>query len=77
MNFAKQKVQLFQIVVNADKEITGKLIELANQLKNKNEKFAGEDLAKFHASRQAYLEKPEDCISLEKAHAYIRSLKKK
>lgn len=76
MDFAEKKVELFQIVAEADEETTGKLIEFAKQLKGKQLKFSKEELEKFHASRQQYLEHPETGLTLEEAHAQIRRLKK-
>jgi hypothetical protein len=76
MGFAEKKIELFQIVANADEETTGKLIEFANQIMHKSEKFSNEELAKFHASQKNYLENTENSFSLEDAHAYVRSLKK-
>lgn len=75
MGFAEKKVELFQIVVEADEEMTGKLIEFARQLKG-DSNFSKEELEKFHATRQKYLFSENQTISLEDAHTYIRSLKK-
>lgn len=75
MGLAEKKIELLEIVVNADEETTGKLIELANELSKKQYKFTKEELEKFHASRQAYINNPDNSLSLEDAHAYIRSLK--
>ena len=77
MGFAEKKVELFQIVANADEEMTGKLIEFAYQLKNKSPKFTPEELAKFHATRDKYEDPNSQTILLEDAHTYIRSLKQK
>jgi hypothetical protein len=77
MDLAEKKIQLLEIVVNADEEMTGKLIEFANTLTKREEKFAKEELEKFHASRQSYLTNPEHSLTLEEAHTYIRSLKKR
>ena len=75
MSFAEKKVELFQIVANADEETTSKLIEFACQLKNQGGKFTAEELAKFHATREKYMQPQSKTILLEDAHAYIRSLK--
>ena len=77
MDLAEKKIQLLEIVINADEETTGKLIEFANKLTKNDDKFTKEELEKFHASRQAYLANPENSLSLEDAHTYIRSLKKR
>jgi hypothetical protein len=77
MGLAEKKIQLLEIVVNADEEMTGKLIEFANELAKEQHKFTKEELEKFHASRQAYIDNPEDSLTLEDAHTYIRSLKKR
>lgn len=74
MDLAEKKIQLLEIVVNADEEMTGKLIEFAITLAKK-EKFSKEELEKFHASRHSYLSNRENSLSLEDAHKYIRSLK--
>lgn len=77
MDFAEKKIELFEIVVNADEEMTGKLIEFAKQLKKEQSGFSKEELEKFHATRQKYLSSSDKTILLEDAHAYIRSLKQK
>lgn len=77
MGFAEKKVTLLKIVAEADEELTGLLIEFAHQYKSRFEKFSSEELEKFHASRQAYLQHPESSLLLEDAHTYIRSLKNK
>jgi hypothetical protein len=77
MSFAEKKVELFQLVAEADEETTGKLIEFAKQLKGDQPRFSKEELEKFHATRQKYLSSPEKTVLLEDAHAYIRSLKLK
>lgn len=76
MGFAEKKVELFQIVSEADEETTGKLIEFAKQLRGEQSKFSKDELEKFHASRQQYLENPQTGLTLEEAHAQIRRLKK-
>jgi hypothetical protein len=77
MGFAEKKVELFQIVSEADEELTGKLIEFAKQLKGEQSKFSKGELEKFHTTRQKYLSSSDKTILLEDAHAYIRSLKQK
>ncbi len=77
MGFAEQKAKLLQIVADADEDMTGKLFDFANDLKNKSDQFTEAELAKFHASRKAYLANPQGSLSMEEAHTYIRSLKKK
>lgn len=77
MNFAEKKVELFQIVADADEELTGKLIEFARQLAPAKSSYSGEELAKFHATRQKYATDEAKMISLVDAHSHIRSLKKK
>jgi hypothetical protein len=77
MGLADRKIELLEIVVNADEEMTGKLIEFANELAKKQHRFTKEELEKFHTSRQAYIDNPEDSLTLEDAHIYIRSLKKR
>lgn len=77
MDLAEKKIQLLEIVVNADEEMTGKLIEFANTLTKGEEKFTKEELEKFHTSRQSYLNNPEHSLTVEEAHTYIRSLKKR
>jgi len=77
MDFAEKKVELFQIVANADEEMTGKLIEFAKTLEKKDSKFSTDELAKFHATRNKYLRTTGKTILLEDAHTYIRSLKQK
>jgi len=77
MGFAEKKVELFQIVAEADEETTGELIEFAEQLKGEQSGFSKEELEKFHATRQKCLSSSEKTILLEDAHAYIRSLKQK
>ncbi len=47
MRFAEKKIELFKIVADADEETTGKLIELAQQLKQGNQKFSAEEIAFF------------------------------
>jgi len=74
MGFAEKKVELFEIVVNADEEMTGQLIEFAKKLNKNKSKFTEDELAKFHATRNKYLTKNNKTILLEEAHAYIRSL---
>jgi hypothetical protein len=76
MGFAEKKVALLQIVADADEELTGLLIDVAQQHSNNESKFSHEDLKRFHASRTEYLKNPQNSFSLEDAHAYIRSLKK-
>lgn len=77
MSLAEQKVELMQLVVSADEEMTGKLIALAKQLTKIEYRFTQEELAKFHATRQKYLGPENGTILLEDAHAYIRNLKKR
>lgn len=75
MSLAEQKVELMQLVVSADEEMTAKLITLAKQLIKTEARFTPEELAKFHATRQKYLDPESKTILLEGAHAYIRNLK--
>lgn len=77
MGFAEQKLQLLQIVMNANEETTGRLFELVSRIQPSGRKFSFEELEKFHASRQQYLQNPETGLTLEEAHAQIRRLKKK
>jgi hypothetical protein len=77
MSFAEKKVELFQIVSEADEEMTGKLIEFAKQLRGEQPRFSKEELEKFHTTRQKYLSSSDKTILLEDAHAYIRRLKQK
>jgi hypothetical protein len=77
MSLAEKKAELFQIVSDADEELTGKLIDFAKKLNDKAQKFTEKELAMFHATRQKYLSPDNKTISLEDAHAYIRSLKQK
>ena len=77
MGFAEKRVDLFQIVAQADEEMNSKLIDFARQLKSEDSKFSKEELEKFHATRQKYLSPDKKTILLEDAHAYIRSLKQK
>lgn len=76
MSFAEKKLELMQLVLNADEDTTGKLIEFANHLKTFGNKFTDEELKTFHASRQQYMEHPETASTLEEAHAQIRRLRK-
>ncbi len=73
MGFAEKKVELFQIVADADEEMTGKLIEFARQLQGKSEKFSAEELAEFNRRRDEYLKNPEMGISMEASMAQIRN----
>jgi hypothetical protein len=68
---------LLQLVIDADEEMMGKLIELAARLQSSSERFTPAELQKFHASRQQYNQNPETGMSVEEAHTYIRSLKQK
>lgn len=77
MGFAEKKVELFQIVAEANEELTGKLIEFAKQLKRELPRFSKEKLEKFHATRQKYSSSSDKTILMEDAHACIRSLKRK
>jgi hypothetical protein len=77
MGFAEKKVELLKLVSEADEDMTGKLIELAKQLKGEQARFSKEELEKFHKTRQKYLSSLGKTILLEDAHAYIRSLKQK
>ena len=77
MGFAEKKVELFQIVANADEELTGKLIAFAKECVGKGERYSAEELAKFHATRQKYATDSGAAISIEDAHAYIRGLKQR
>ena len=77
MGFAEKKVELFQIVAEADEETTGKLIEFVRQLKGNASRFSKEELERFHATREKYLSSSEKMILPEDAHAYIRSLKQR
>lgn len=76
MGFAEKKLQLLQIIMNADEDTTGKLFEFATHLQPLGNRFSEEELKKFHASRQQYLENPETGLTLEETHAQIRRLKK-
>jgi hypothetical protein len=76
MSLAEKKLHLLQLVMNADEETTGKLIELANRLQDTGEKYTKEELEKFHASRQQYHANPEAGMSVKEAHDHIRALKK-
>lgn len=76
MGFAEKKVELLKIVADADEETTGRLIEFANQIRNSSN-YSDEELQKFHATRKKYQNSSEPTISMEDAHAYIRSLKQK
>jgi len=77
MSSAEKKIELFQIVVNANEEMTGKLIEFAKSLKKNNSKFTKEELERFHSTRSKYLQPDNKTILLEDAHTWIRSLKRK
>jgi hypothetical protein len=76
MGFAEKKLQLLQLVMDADEETTGKLFELVSHLQPSGNRFSDEALKKFHASRQQYFENPETGLTLEEAHAQIRRLRK-
>ena len=77
MGLAEKKQELLRIVENADEELTNRLIAVAKESESTNSKFTPEELQKFYASREQYHQNPETGMSLEDAHAYIRSLKQK
>lgn len=76
MSTAEKKIELLRLVVDADEELTNRLIAVAKG-EDRSAKFSAEDLQKFHASREQYHQNPETGMSLEDTHAYIRSLKQK
>ena len=77
MSFAEKKVELLKIVADADEELTGKLIEIALQYNSVESGYTAKDIEAFHATRLKYASPEAKTISLEDAHAYIRSLKQK
>jgi len=77
MGFAEKKVELLKIVADADEELTGRLIEIAKEWKSSENSYTNEELEKFHATRKKYESGEHKTITMEDAHAYIRSLKSK
>lgn len=77
MGLAEKKQELLRIVENADEELANRLIAAAKDASGSNTKYSPEELQKFHASREQYLQNSETAMSLEDTHAYIRSLKQK
>lgn len=77
MSIAEQKMELLRLIVEADEETTEKFLQLLKKEQAEAQKFSDEELEKFHATRQKYLNSSDSTILLEDAHAYIRSLKHK
>jgi hypothetical protein len=77
MGLAERKIELLEIVVNADEETTGKLIALAQQLANEKYKFSDEEIAKFEKTRDDFFASGEKGYSVEEAHAIIRNKHRK
>lgn len=77
MSLAEQKLQLLQMVMNADEETTGKLIELASQLKSQQERFTKEELMEFEKRREAYNRNPDTGMRMEESLIRLRSGLKK
>ncbi len=77
MGLAERKIELLEIVVNADEETTGKLIALAQQLANEKYKFSDEEIAKFEKTRDDFFASGEKGYSVEEAHAMIRNKSRK
>jgi hypothetical protein len=73
MGLAERKMELLEIVVNADEETTGKLIALAHQLTNEKYKFSDEEIAKFEKTRDDFFASGEKGYSVEEAHDMIRN----
>jgi len=77
MGFAEKKVELFQIVANADEEMTGKLIEFAYQLRSKTENFTQEELLEWERRSEEYTKNPAVGIPMKESIARLRSNLKK
>lgn len=77
MGFAEKKLELLKIVVDADEETTGKLIEFANQLKSHEGEFSTEEITAFQEKREEYLRKPDAASPWEESMERIRKQIKK
>jgi predicted transcriptional regulator len=77
MSLAEQKLQLLQMVINADEETTGKLIELASQLRSRQERFTEDEILEFEKRREAYKKNPNTGVRMEESLARLRSDLKK
>ena len=77
MDFAEQKLKLYQIVTEADEETTAKLIDFAQKLGQGKYEFTENELAEFHRRREDHLKNPENAIPWEESLANIRNMIKK
>lgn len=73
MSLAEQKVELLKLVVDADEETTGKLIEFVHQLANRNYKFSDEEIAMIEKSRDDFFASGDKGYTVEEAHTMIRN----
>lgn len=73
MGFAEKKVELFRIVADADEEMTGKLIEFANQLRSRSAHFTQEERAEFERRSEEFRKNPGAGIPMEESIARLRS----
>lgn len=73
MSIAEQKVELVKLIVEADEETTGKLIELAHQLSQKTYKFSDEEIAMFEKTRDDFFASGKKGYTIEEAHTMIRN----
>lgn len=73
MTIAEKKVELFKLIVEADEEATGKLIELAHQLSKKTHRFSEDEIAMFQKTRDNFFASGKNGYSVEEAHATIRN----
>ncbi len=77
MVYAEQKIELFQIVVNADEKLTGLLRELADHYNQGSPKLSDKEIAEFEKTRNDFFASGEKGYTVEEAHTMIRNRLKK
>ncbi len=73
MGFAEKKVELFQMVANADEKLTGVLIEIANQYNQNISTFTEDEIKDFEKRRDDFFTSGEKGYTVEQAHLMIRN----
>ena len=72
MSTAEKKLEMVKILLDADEETTGKLIEFYESINESNNDFTKEELAEFERRSEEYYKNPEIAIPWEEALSRIK-----
>ncbi|NTS39632.1 hypothetical protein HRG84_01840 [Flavisolibacter sp. BT320] len=76
MSIAEKKMRVMELLVNANDEITGELMEFAERLTSNEYVFSEDDVKKFEARLKAFEESGEKGLTAEESLAQLKALLK-